>query len=1408
MNKIIGFFKKLTGEFFALDSSGNLREVFFGDAIFDNEFIVNDMGVAVSDALESIPNIENDNNTCSVCVVIGYLKELRGEFYAQNRNGEQRAVTAGDPIYAGEKVVNSDGEEVIDACSVSRGDIVDHCVAEVNIEADINESKVIPIISSTNFDAEFATINYIESRASNEVHRDIQDIKIEQSKIDISVSNHNAIIDSKENINIIYQNHIERRELVGNPKIEREILIEKIEEDEPIKDNVINKLPTPLFKIIDIDFVPTPIINNNISIINTPKVTFDEIDIIKDDGFFLNYITLNIPDKVSTNNTYINYVYTGGGGYTSIGHSNNNGGSGGGSTGGGSTNNISPTITPFVNSSRVSEEGIDGGLKDEFGIKDTTNSSVNIGQFIVSDGNLSDNLSISLSSPSGSFFANGEEINWVLSNNNQTLIGSTFRDIIKVHIDNSGEYKTELLGAIDHDKPLITDSHIENEIVIPIGVVVSDGNGGFDSSTLNIIIEDDSPIASDGDTILTLYVEPVKTNLSFIVDVSSSMSDKDLQDTKDAMVAVIDEYNKMGPVNVNVVQFYGNGNHQSGWIDVDEAKNLVLDNDQSGTDIEQGLRPMVENSYSGHQPDANQDIMYFFGDGNSYGDYQDDFDTYTGITRDGNGDITNINYNNDWTNFIRGGDINKLYTYSVNSDNMLSNIEHLADNGENNVSKPAINLNDIEKLKAELLATVDPFKDGSFASDDKGNTILAFGADSGHLDSVTIAGNTVNYLKDTPVQTIKGTHGDFKIDFNTGTYRYIVTDERSASHVETIQEVVVDNDGDKLEAINLHINIIYDEKFTDAPIIDQLDTSVVKNTTQVISTAIDANGSIDSFVLGATHGTLNLDVNGDISYTPYLDYLGDDVASISVTDNDGLNSTRNIAIKVLLAEDNADTPELLFAIDHGQRVANSNIDETNNFNTDTNGWSGAGVSLVNSSLEISEIGRSASNSFDFGVENADKKIDISFTTDIDIDNWEGGDDTMRVTLNDKRYIYTQSKESELDNWVTNTLKGVLDNDGKLDIDIFNDNNEIGQEWLRVDDFNISSDYSYIYKVDLSAKVLDTTESLSDVIISKVPDFAHLQDSKGDIIYINDDGTYTIVLSSDGSNSVNLISDGAMKPEDIASITASVTSTQSQSGDTSTVEATDNITAQVVDGIVEGLYYKTSSGISGYTDSTGDFDYAFGDTVVFSVGDVTVGSINMENREDSRVFLQDIADIERDESSEYVENMAVFLQSIDSSKDKDEIKIGEDTHNNFREESIDLENIEDDKLTQIIEDSGEDLISKDEAMEHVEDMLKLYDGIDQMNDKEIEDNDINFDYIEEDDEGKNNNSSDEIIDYIIDEDITLEDIIDIEDEDDIFIEDSYDGENTQEDSSFNHTEYSFDDTTVTVDVEDNTLLLLI
>ncbi|MCK5295177.1 MAG: DUF4114 domain-containing protein, partial [Arcobacteraceae bacterium] len=120
---------------------------------------------------------------------------------------------------------------------------------------------------------------------------------------------------------------------------------------------------------------------------------------------------------------------------------------------------------------------------------------------------------------------------------------------------------------------------------------------------------------------------PVTTNLTFVMDVSSSMSNTDIDLSEDAINSIVSQYEALGGVNVNIVQFWVDNAEASGWQD---GTNLDADGllykDKGGTDPEQGMRQAIADFADA--PSADQNIYIQMGDGSAYGDYEDDFEDY------------------------------------------------------------------------------------------------------------------------------------------------------------------------------------------------------------------------------------------------------------------------------------------------------------------------------------------------------------------------------------------------------------------------------------------------------------------------------------------------------------------------------------------------------------------------------------------------------------------------------------------------------------------------------------------------------------------------------------------------------------------------------------------------------------
>ena len=164
------------------------------------------------------------------------------------------------------------------------------------------------------------------------------------------------------------------------------------------------------------------------------------------------------------------------------------------------TNDV-PTISA-AQTVHVSEEGLPSS-SNYFPIPDTLGSPSDSGDektvsgnFIVSDVDHNDSLTVTLSAPSGTYKSGGVDIVWVPSTDSQTLIGTKGHGgdpIIEISIDDSGAYTVTLKGPIDH--PVKGEGTSGEDVLsLSFGVTVTDSAYASATSTLTVAIDDDSPI--------------------------------------------------------------------------------------------------------------------------------------------------------------------------------------------------------------------------------------------------------------------------------------------------------------------------------------------------------------------------------------------------------------------------------------------------------------------------------------------------------------------------------------------------------------------------------------------------------------------------------------------------------------------------------------------------------------------------------------------------------------------------------------------------------------------------------------------------------------------------------------------------------------------------------------------------
>ncbi|MHC5348704.1 beta strand repeat-containing protein, partial [Metapseudomonas furukawaii] len=135
----------------------------------------------------------------------------------------------------------------------------------------------------------------------------------------------------------------------------------------------------------------------------------------------------------------------------------------------------------------VSEEGLTKGLPDNSGSTDSTDATVSVGSFAISDVD-GPSLSVTLTAPTAALASNGIPLSWTGSGTSTLSASAGGKPIMTISINSTGAYTVTLLGQLDH--PVTTG---EDVLDFTVGVTASDGTNSA-SGSLQVRVEDDSPV--------------------------------------------------------------------------------------------------------------------------------------------------------------------------------------------------------------------------------------------------------------------------------------------------------------------------------------------------------------------------------------------------------------------------------------------------------------------------------------------------------------------------------------------------------------------------------------------------------------------------------------------------------------------------------------------------------------------------------------------------------------------------------------------------------------------------------------------------------------------------------------------------------------------------------------------------
>ncbi|MHC8373261.1 retention module-containing protein [Pseudomonas sp. MDT1-85] len=392
-----------------------------------------------------------------------------------------------------------------------------------------------------------------------------------------------------------------------------------------------------------------------------------------------------------------------------------------------------------------------------------------------------------------------------------TLVGSATGTYGQILLNPDGSYTYTLTSAPKTSPDANDGANTLNE---SFTYTATDAVGNSTTGTLVVSIVDDVPNAVAADR--SVPALQIDSNLLLVIDVSGSMVDPSgvsglsrLDLAKQAISALLDKYDDLGDVKVQIVTFSSSATDKTSmWVDVATAKAIIATlTAGGGTNYDAAVATMQTAFNTSGKLTGAQNVGYFFSDG-----------------KPNEGDIGPA----DEAALKAFLDANGIKNYAIGLGSGVSNasLDPVAYDGSTHTNTNAVIVTDLNQLNSVLSGTVQGAPvTGSLLGE--GGT---FGADGGFIKSLTIDGTTYTY--DPKANSNQGAlsfsgganHGTFNtanntlsiatdnsgtllVNLDTGEYTYLSQKTTAAVITENIGFTVSDNDGD-LASSTLVINVI------------------------------------------------------------------------------------------------------------------------------------------------------------------------------------------------------------------------------------------------------------------------------------------------------------------------------------------------------------------------------------------------------------------------------------------------------------------------------------------------------------------------------------------------------------------------------------------------------------------------
>ncbi|MGG7598216.1 retention module-containing protein [Pseudomonas sp. WC1] len=440
-----------------------------------------------------------------------------------------------------------------------------------------------------------------------------------------------------------------------------------------------------------------------------------------------------------------------------------------------------------------------------------------------------------------------------------SLVGNAVGQYGQIQLNADGSYTYTLTSAPKTPGGANDGANTVNEYFT---YKATDALGNSVTSTIAINIVDDVPTVQCA--VRSITPGQVDSNILLVVDVSSSMAASSgvpgltrLELAKQAINALLDKYDEMGDIKVQIVTFGTGAQVQTPvWVTISEAKNLIAGLSPGGSTYYDSAATKAQEAFAttGKLVGA-QNISYFFSDGEPT-----------------NGHAMTAPREAAWESFLDSNGI-KSYAIGMGSGVNEGNLDPLAYDGSSHTDTNSVVVTDLSQLGAVLSGTVQgaPITGSLMSGGD-------FGADGGFIKALLVDGTTYTYdpkanagqggyaasggvdkaTFDTVSNSLNiktGLGGTLVVNMDSGEFTYTPPKDNGSGQVEKFGFTASDNDGDTRSA-SLTINI----NSNGAPVAgaDHIITNIKGATLMVPAEALLANDrDPDHDTLSAAPTTFN-----------------------------------------------------------------------------------------------------------------------------------------------------------------------------------------------------------------------------------------------------------------------------------------------------------------------------------------------------------------------------------------------------------------------------------------------------------------------------------------------------------------------------------------------------------------------